>query len=228
MGFGLLFTGFLLSINFIFPGFTDIFAYLLMFAGITKLSVYNRQFKGAKYLLFSLFAIGLASLALEIIRFLKINNASLESAATYILPITMLFEAVFLYFALSGIRAIAVETGLHHLADRAVRNLFLGAVYYLLNIIMLINHPIINDMYKYFSAPVWLFGLVWMVLNAVLIYSCYIWICLEGDEEMTIKESKYAFVNFFRRIEDKKEQEAHKQGRKLAEKLKHSKKKRSK
>lgn len=225
MGFGLLFIGFLLSINFVYAGFTDFLACFLMFSGMTKLSVYNPGFRRAKYALLPLMAMGLGSLTLEVSRFMGMAGTAWDMAGRLVAVFTYLFEAVFLWFLLSGIKAIALETRLPRLAGRVSRNVFLGAVYYLLSSLMLIDHPAVNEFSRYFGFPVWLFGLVWMALNALLIFSCYVWICLEGDEDMPLKESRFTFVNRLRAIEAAKEEEALDKGRKLAEKIKQNRKK---
>lgn len=228
MGFGLLFLGYLLQINFVYAGFTDIFAYLLIFAGITKLSVYNRSFKRARIVLFPLIAVGGVYFVVEVLRFFVTDSDLLKSAGDFISIISLVLVAIFSYFTLSGIEKIAQDTELPRIGARAVRNIFLGSVYYILALILLINHPTINDMNRYLGVPHWLFGLAFMVLNAMLIYSCYMWICLEGEEKMPVKPSRFAFVNRIRQSQDAKEREAHDRARNLAQTKKNKKNKRSK
>ena len=51
-------------------------------------------------------------------------------------------------------------------------------------------------------------NLVWIVLQIVLIFSCYARICDEGDVEMERKPSRFAFVNKFRAELDAKQEKA--------------------
>jgi hypothetical protein len=50
--------------------------------------------------------------------------------------------------------------------------------------------------------------LIWSVMVAVLILSCYMRICPEGDEDMPRRESKIPFINKFSEALEKRENEA--------------------
>jgi hypothetical protein len=58
--------------------------------------------------------------------------------------------------------------------------------------------------------PVLLCRLVAMLLNAILIYSCYMWICLPEDVEMQRKKTGIQFLDDLNERLDKKEEEAQK------------------
>ena len=55
-----------------------------------------------------------------------------------------------------------------------------------------------TDFGKYFAAPALLLYFAWIILNLILIYSCYARICDENDVDMEVKPSRFAFVNRMR------------------------------
>ena len=61
MGFGILFIGFLLSVN-NYPGYFDCFSYFIMFYALLKLGEYNGFFRIAKYISFCMTVLGMAGL----------------------------------------------------------------------------------------------------------------------------------------------------------------------
>ena len=66
MGFGTLFIGYLIGANTLaYPGFTKVFAYLVMLLAMTKLAPYHRSLKNALYTLIPTAVLGLGYLLLE-------------------------------------------------------------------------------------------------------------------------------------------------------------------
>jgi hypothetical protein len=67
-------------------------------------------------------------------------------------------------------------------------------IYYAVMIIISLPFPFIQDVYKYlevnlsFTLVLFIFNYLWRFLNLALIFSCYMWICQEGDEDMPEKE----------------------------------------
>ena len=54
----------------------------------------------------------------------------------------------------------------------------------------------------------WIVYFVWIILNFMLIFSCYVKICDESDVEMERKPSRFAFVNRFRTEMDRRQEKA--------------------
>jgi hypothetical protein len=46
-----------------------------------------------------------------------------------------------------------------------------------------------------------------IVISLIVIYNCYMRICMPEDEDMPEKESRFKFVNAFRRHEEEKRKE---------------------
>lgn len=200
MGFGLLAVGYMFMLKFggpysAFDYLPDIIGYLLMFAGVSKLAVYNRGFRYAKILLVPLIALGGVTLVFDII---AISGISVNSVA---LSISDMSDSLSLFFCFAyhvalmmGIRDIGRETGLSKIAFRAIRNMTVTVFYYLLSIISDFL-PIIEKQRQTFELIMKLFGIFVVFLNVILLLSCYMRICVEGDEDMPIKPSRFAIIN---------------------------------
>lgn len=200
MGFGLLFIGYLFTFRIAtqssgFDFLPDIVGYLIMFAGLSKLALYGKGFRYAKLLLIPLIAAGGVTLVFQS---LDLAGYSLNEIFTDISQATDIVTQIFLFaFHVAlfvGIRDIARETDLPKVAFRAVRNLSITVFYYL--VVLLSRLPVLGALpQRYVGLFVFLLGILWILMNLVLIFSCYMRICLEGDEEMPVKPSRFAVVN---------------------------------
>jgi hypothetical protein len=65
----------------------------------------------------------------------------------------------------------------------------------------------IEEFKKYFSLPVMLFYFAWIILDVVLLVSCYARICDESDVDMPYKKSRFAFINKLNEKEQKASEE---------------------
>ena len=101
------------------------------------------------------------------------------------------------------IKRIADETEEKKISFGAVRNCVFILIYAVVYAISLL--PL--GFTKYFSLPLLLVQLTWIILNLVLIFSCYAKICDESDVEMERKPSRFAFVNEMRAQSDARQKE---------------------
>ena len=62
-----------------------------------------------------------------------------------------------------------------------------------------------------------LLRVVYMLSGAYLLFSCYRMICLEGEEDMPVPESRFGIVNEFRRRLDEKAERGNRRGEEIAE-----------
>ena len=211
MGFGILFIGYIIMSLFSLNPFGDIaqlIGFAVIFYALLKLSPYAKNFMIAKYVTLPLVLTSAFSSVVTVMgklgadtSFTRPFDGALSAA------VAVLFFAFHL-FLLFGIREIAKFTELTKIAERAVRNFVVGAFYFALTLVGSLDTPFKEDFAKYFGMPTLVIGLVWYVLNIILIYSSYMWICLEGDEDMERKKSRFEFVNKFNDAFDKKEEEA--------------------
>ena len=116
--------------------------------------------------------------------------------ALYI-PLMLLFNLMLLI----SIKNIATDLDLKVIRVRALRNLILTAIYYGLTLFFALPSSSIKSIVttlteKYAMGIVmYILGYVWLFLNIILIFSCYMYICKEGDEDMPVPEKKTKKAN---------------------------------
>lgn len=216
MGFGLLFIGYftamLMSIN-TYGSIFKLVGYAIILVAAGKLEKYDRSFtlfKLATYLMLAMSAV----LAVSDIWTLLYNELIVPSD-----PFGEVFRNVSAYaeiilslahnlFMLYAIRSIAIETEVEKISACAVRNLIFMCAYYVLYFIGTLPFAFASEYLKYCGAFILILNFVWVILNLVLIYSCYARICDESDVEMQRKPSRFAFVNKMRAESEERERRA--------------------
>ena len=177
MGFGTLFSGYL-TLFFcrgvdIFP---DIIAYIIILAGMRKLTVHCDYFRHAMYTVYALLGVGLVNDTMQIVAAVTdISFGILQSIVSLVSGLALL---AFTFLLCRAVIRLARELGLGKLVSKATFNIILAAVYCICTAVSL-----------FYRAPTvvmvgMLLGFVWMLHGASLIYGCYRYICLEGDEDM--------------------------------------------
>ena len=215
MGFGILLTGYFMTYLMSF----SLFGYLIRFMGyglmlyaFTKLKSYNKAFRLPLAASGVMLAVTLADIYAKLGQFLYenliIDSFSLpvgfERVVGYIDDILVFaFHACLLY----AIRSIAKDTEDEKVSYGAVRNFVFIAIYYVIYVVTLLPIPALGEIKKYFSLPVFLFYLAWIILNVVLLVSCYARICDESDVDMPFKKSRFAFINKLNEKEQKASEE---------------------
>ena len=109
---------------------------------------------------------------------------------------------------LYAILQIAKETEVQKIRVSSVRNFVFMCIYELLLIVAYLPFPFVESYKRYFSMPIILLYFVLIVLNLVLIFTCYANICDEGDVDMPLKKSRFAFINKIREETARREQKA--------------------
>ena len=190
MGFGWMFLGylFLLGSNLGFFGLPmdvtpDLLGFLLMTHGFSVASQYCTCFKTVRVLGF----VGIPCSALILLRdALAVTElvavpTAVNEAVSYLYSFFLLAFTLALLWALY---LIASQTEIERLKNRAVR----CAVYTV--ILFAAEHSLATILSWFGAVPnsvaaiELLAGAIYVLLNAALIFSCYMWICLEGDEDM--------------------------------------------
>ena len=190
MGFGILFLGYLISINNIaYPGFTKILAYLVMLLAMVRLGQYNRHLKAAYNTLIPTAIVGTLYMLLEAASVFSLLPKDAETLLFRIIPLAIaIFELIFLSFLLKGLFDLAVETRVKTLEIASFRNrLFTGAYYFLYIFGQLDYGADATRFLIYYNLAILLVGFVIMLMNAKLFYNFYMWICLPEDLEMKKK-----------------------------------------
>ncbi len=209
MGFGILVVGYFMLINVPFRGVDvppDFLGYILIFIALCKLGNYEKKLKYAKFVCIPLIVFSGVKLTLSLLSAFGAGEyRTAQNAADYAVIVLLL---VFYFFLLLGIRDLAVSVELEKNARKSVRNLVIIVVFYVFTVIVnLYAQGVIPNDRGIGAGELFaiqqLFGYVVRFLNLVQFISCYMWICLEGDEDMTSRQS--ALVRFVQRLkkEDK-------------------------
>lgn len=198
MGFGILFFGYLISINTVaYPGFTKIFAYLVMLLALVKLAPYHNDLKRAYHSMIPTAILGFAYFLVECANMLSLFQPADRDLLLRITSLAIaIAELVFLFFLLRGLQALGKETAVPMLEIAAFRNRIFSVIYYLLYIFGQFDYPAsMIPFLRYYTLVVLLIGLAVMFLNAKLFYGFYMWICLPGDEEIKRRSSSLPFLD---------------------------------
>ena len=182
MGFGTLFVGWLTLFYFrsvdIFP---DIIAYIVMLVGMKKISSHSEYFRTAMYTVYALIAVGLVGDIMQITA--AVTDISFGMAQSIVSIVSGVVLLAFTYLLCRAIMMLAGELELTKLVSKARLNIVLAVIYCVLTAVSLCM-PAGAKFTAYIAMSGIILGIVWMLHGAVMIYGCYRYICLEGDEEM--------------------------------------------
>jgi len=192
MGFAWMFLGYvmLLGTNFDIMGITlditpDVVGFLLLSHGFAVASRYCDCFKVSK-------ALGNAGIPLSLIYLIAEISTSLEivSLSAGVLMAVQygyaVFKLIFSLCLLYSLYLISAQTGVEKLRKKSIRlaiytAFFFFAEHFLPNLLAIANISL--DASKIAGIQM-LLNILCILINATLIFGCYMWICLEGDEDM--------------------------------------------
>ncbi|MBQ8880278.1 MAG: hypothetical protein IJY69_05535 [Clostridia bacterium] len=210
MGFGILFAGYFLLLNFAYYGFTDAIASVIMLYALYKLSGINRGFRNAAIasVIFTVF--GLFELVISVIGLFY--GEGLEGIVFYSALIRHVIIATTSALMLIGMREIADEVGIGSLARKCNKLAYATVAIYLLNIALETGElGSFIDIKILVYAAVLSIALTLAVTVASLsaIFNCYSQICMPEDNtpDYTEPKSRFAFVNEFRAHQEEKQKE---------------------
>lgn len=221
MGFGWLligyFTATMMSLNTL-GGLFSLVGFSLAAYGAKKLSDYNFYFR---LLFFSgLLLIPISALVSfsDVNRFLYdfmlLDRVFIgEAALTVISYVKYAAELVFTVLLCYSVASIAKETGEKKIVYLGIRNLVISCVYYAVLVLGWIPAEPIREFAKAIYLPVWTLVLcvAVVILNSLMLFSCYTKICDESDVDMPAKPrkpSRFAFVNELRAERDRRVEKA--------------------
>jgi hypothetical protein len=219
MGFGYLFIGYLFATNPVYSAFTAVFGVLILSFGVRRLSRFNLPLRHTGMLVYPMLAVEGARFVFEILRLLSIIPTALfDSASDVLAPASTVLLLLFHERLCSGIEELAIETELPKVRYAAKRNRLFAILSYALSLAIAL--PIGGEGYLKFAAaafpPALIALLVTVILNAMMIWSCYMWICLPEDLDMKRKKTGIAWLD---RIEDKLEADEEKRQAEKKEEL---------
>lgn len=189
MGFGLLFFGYMMLFNVPYKGIDfppDLLAYTLILIALTKLGRYGKKIKISSYVSIGCLAIAAAKLVCQISGLFISVSATLTNSLSIA---DMVLSLPFHFFMLIGFSELAADVELPKLQGKCKRNFGIVCFLYLLTVFYyLYKAGIIPEVTGVSSMHIFamqqLLGYIIRIMNIILIASCYMRICLEGDEDM--------------------------------------------
>ena len=180
-----------------------------MLYGLYKLSGVNEKFRTGTYFsaVFALFGVG--ELVAELSSMFGIFSVG-SGAITAFSLIRHFILGLTTAFMMLGIRDVAKEVGLSSLKEKSMRGAYVSVGVYALSLVL--ESTAFVDLFDpRFLAYAYVFttfaALTVTIFNLTCIYSAYMRICMPDEREMEEKESRFGFVNSFRRHEEEKQRE---------------------
>lgn len=212
MGFGWLFIGYFMTYMMSFSSYSHgimLLGCVLMINGLFKLRAYNRFFLYPVFplipyiLVEAYFTAGLVS---DVVGFpLPFFTQALSTATE---AIGYVASAAFHVLLFKALISITSDLELDKQKIAAVRNRIFTCAYYALALLWLIPVDFNLTAKQIISVLIILLRLSFTVLNCILLYSCYAFICPQGDEDMPIRDIGIGFIDKFRHETARKEQKA--------------------
>ena len=219
MGFGLLFIGYLATYLLYLAGgygcFPAMIGCIMMLYALAKLSEYEPLFKYAFFAAIPLTVCWGYFVAAEVaLSFGTILPGFLSYTSTQniIVYVRSFFDLAYHAALLLSIAKIAGDTGVTRTRNAAIRNLIIYAVFAVAQIADYLT-PATSPYALYVFFGVMIFWLAELILNSVCIFSCYMRICDEGDQNMEVKPSRFKIINDLRAEYDRREAKAQKENR---------------
>ncbi len=209
MGFGLLFFGYMMLLSVPYKGIDfppDVIAYTLILIALTKLGKYGKKIRIASFFSIGLLALSAVKLAYQVgVLFTPIPTVVINAVTIADMVLTLPFY----FFMLIGFSRLASEVELPKLSGKCRRNFGIVCFFYAITLFTYLygnSIPLITGVTKgHIYAMQQLSGYIMRIMNIILIASCYMRICLEGDEDMPYKPNKFeAFMTNLLKGDDRK------------------------
>ena len=205
MGFGIMFFGCILLAE---TAGTELAGFMLLFFGMRTACEHCDCFILPKNLCFAGMALSAVKLAMQVAGFFEITlmNATAEG---YFASIYTAFMVFFYAAFFVGIAKIADETGLPSIKSMAYANTVLSALFMVLSrvcyaLVSFAPAELLGEHKAQVLGTAMLLPILVMILSAILVFRCYMHICLEGDEDMEEKKSPFKSpVEFYEKDEKK-------------------------
>lgn len=194
MGFGYLLIGYIFTFIFSLSNvyFADIIGTVLMMIGLSKLSWHGKNFLRAMQSDILILVLCFARAML-----MMFHIITEEGILSTVMTVAIAAVGLVLHFFLfAGIHYLSMDVGLEKESIQAKRSILLVFTYYILYIAVLLIGPALGNTVGNIAALcIFVYGLIALIYNTVLIHSCYCRICLKGQENGERIRSKYEWVN---------------------------------
>lgn len=202
MGFGYVFIGYLMAFlleNTVkglgVSGAAALLGYGAMFVGLFTLSLYQSDFKGAKWSLLPLMLTAVYNLLCSVADLFAWELGALggDTAKEIVKWTTFFLLMIFQFALLYGIRMISESVGLKQISIKAIRNAAFVGLYALLYVIAAMMPE--GEAIRYLALSMSILQLAYVVFNLLLLLNCAKDICPAGEEDQPIKRSRFAIIN---------------------------------
>ena len=168
---------------------------LLMFWGLRGLCRFHLSFVPAKWLTLPLFALGLCRLWQDTAgAWFGWGGHAADVMTTVITWVSFAATLLFHFAMLYAVRVLALEVGLNKLSSHAMYNTLAVGIWAALY--LLCNMPSVGErVLPYLGFSMSLFNFAYLISTIVLLVRCTKNICAEGDEDVPLKPSRFAWVN---------------------------------
>lgn len=198
MGLGLLFIGYVLLSLFTYaPTFfiTDFVGAFIMHEALMKLRRHAEKFKYAIMSVYALFVVVTVQCIYYALHYIGIIEALDQTVNTVIEIGRLVTMLVYTVTMLLALEQLSRSVGDNKLADRCRRNMWYYVISFVLSLSLSFNFDFLEGYISAFSALAFLIKLLCAILVPAVVYSSYMWICLEGDHDMNKKkESRFSVL----------------------------------
>ncbi len=209
MGFGTLFFGYFLILDFAYYGFSDFLAAAIMLYALYKLAFVNKSFKNAMFSMCAFAVFSIFELVIFVLDMFSVGGdlgAILSAAAA----LRSLLICIFTVLILLGMRDVCYEVELNYLGKRCHSSVLPVFIIYSLSILLETGGNFSFIPTKYLALTglfVLLATIVIIVVNLISIYSCYMKICMPNETRAKKVRKTPKLIESFKKHEERKQQE---------------------
>ena len=209
MGFGFMFLGtfFFWSLKIgNFDVLPDFIGYLILIHGMNCATKYCKNFKTART---AAYIGAVFSAAIFLMQALELLGVSYSGTPLeyYLSTANQTLRILFVMLLLLAIFGLSKETGAEKTEKRSLISLITVPVFWVGYIVIgVLNYFNVVTDPKVLSAAM-LCEIIYVALTAVAAFSAYMWICVEGDENMEKKNDMRTPMDFFDRRREKDDEE---------------------
>ena len=211
MGFGILFAGYFLLLDFVYYNFTDAIAAVIMLYALYKLSGVNRGFQNAAiasaiFTVFGIFELGVGMVDLFT------GFTGLGDLTYYTSLVRYVIIAITTTLMLIGLRDVADEVGMNSLKKKCNKLAYATIAIYIFNIALETRElgQLIDIRILVYATVLSIVATISLTIaNLTAIFTCYSQICMPEDNttEYIPPKSKFEFVNRMREHWDERQKE---------------------
>lgn len=167
----------------------NVVGYTLMLFSLIKMERFNRYLKSARKVVQIIIIFVLFN---DVYRIYNFSSAEADSTNNTVLIvfkiiITLIF-VLYHYYLFKGIGILAADVNIPSITKSCKRDFIILIISSVLTVLSQFN--VFGDYNQYLGMIAVLINFIWLIMTSFMVYRCYMWICLEGEEDMSRKEKK--------------------------------------